>query len=666
MDESFEERFKQFLSTARYEVRTNKEKNDYGSITFDFDEIKRWDKDFAQKLLREPDEQFPLMRMEVNHLFNGEVEQQNISVRIINVPLINFRDVASRHLNNMVAMKGIICGISPIRPMVIKATFECNKCGGKTYNPQRELEEFIIYPTKCAAENCKFPSFTFRPELSIFIDSQELYVQERLENLPAGQIPRRMRLVVTKDLIDVVRAGDYVDVCGIVRIRVQSQKATKKTFDMYIDVNSVKVESKEITNIEITPEEEVQIKEVSKDPSVYSKLIDGIVPSIYGNRIIKEAILYFLFGGVRKEFPDITIRGDIHVLLIGDPSTAKSQLLRGTSRIAPRAVFAGGTGSTAAGLTATAIKTVTGYFILEAGSMVLADKGIICIDEMDKMNENDRVAIHEALEQQTVTIAKGGINTVLNARAAALCAANPTYGRYDPMRTMTENLGAFPVTLLSRFDLIFIMRDIPNKEVDEEMASYVLDTRRSTEEKKSKIIPINLLQKYISYARRINPVMTKDAENIIKQFYTSQRMKKDMSSPIAITPRQLESLTRLAEAHARVSLRDKVIADDANAAVKIMEESFENVDVEVRETGRTIKEKDLEKVALDIIQELGREKGITMGKWEKEVQRHFEGGTVPTSDEIQEAIGKVFKNYNRSIMEEGGYGIYKWIHRSLT
>jgi len=335
---------------------------------------------------------------------------------------------------------------------------------------------------------------------------------------------------------------------------------------------------------------------------------------------LKESILYLLFGGVKKELGDISIRGEMNVLLIGDPATSKSQLLRGTTRIAPRAIFTSGRGTSAAGLTAAVIRSKDGTWALEAGALVLGDKGVVCIDEMDKMNNDDRVAIHEALEQGTVSIAKAGHKTTLNARCAVLCAANPAYGRWDKEgKTIAENLGKFPITLLSRMDLIFIMRDLPTKEEDERMAEHILKLRKE-EPKSENIIPIPILQKYIGYAKQITPIISDEALDTLKDFYVELRQQPDREHPIAITARQLESLARIAEAHARIQLREIVTIDDAEAAKKIMKKSCEDVSISIKEGERSSYSKDRAK-AMEIFRnhQGTHGEGLSEEIWRKEM-----------------------------------------------
>jgi replicative DNA helicase Mcm len=388
-----------------------------------------------------------------------------------------------------------------------------------------------------------------------------------------------------RDIVDLARPGDHVAVVGSVRAEASTVPGVGKqrVFRLNLDANYIDVRSKEPESLVTLPEEEKRILDIARDPWVHRNIIRSIAPSIYGYEHIKEAIMYLLFGGVMKQLEDITIRGDMNALLIGDPGTAKSQLLQYVSRIAPRGLYTSGRGTTAAGLTAAVLRERGGGMSLEAGALVLADKGVACIDEIDKMRPEDRVAIHEAMEQHTVSVAKGGIVATLNARTSLLAAANPALGRYEPYRTVAENI-TLPVTILSRFDLIFVLRDQPDKETDAKMSEHILNLHRrgSMPGAESPISP-QLLRKYISYAKNIKPVLSEPALQRLKDFYLEMRTAggESEASPIAITARQLESLVRIAEARARVALRKEISAEDAEAAVNIMKRSLTEVGIDI-------------------------------------------------------------------------------------
>src|SRR3989442_835714 len=453
-----------------------------------------------------------------------------------------------------------------------------------------------------------------------FKNTQEARIQERPEDLPPGQLPRYLDVRLENDIVDSARPGDRVAVICIVRAEKQfaGEKGRLRTFNLYLEANFVDVVGKVPEVVEITREDEKKILEASKDPFVHRKLIMSLAPSIYGYGEIKEGILYLLFGGVSKHLPDgVSIRGDLNTLLIGDPGTAKSQLLQYVSRIAPRGLYTSGRGTTAAGLTAAVLREKTGGMVLEAGALVLADKGIACIDELDKMRPDDRVAIHEALEQQTVSVAKGGIVATLNARAAVLAEANPALGRYEPHRNINENIN-LPVTILSRFDLIFLVKDLPDPDSDSEMSSHILQLHRARHGSEEAPFQPDFLRKYISYAKRIIPVLTPDAVKELQDFYLKMRGTTGREAAVAITPRQLEALVRLSEARARAFLRDQVTVEDAKSAVKIMTYALLDVGVDVKTgkididtimTGMPATVRDTLGRVIDIVRELERETG---------------------------------------------------------
>jgi replicative DNA helicase Mcm len=554
-----QERFQELFKMEKYRQRISQlAVSGKTSLIVEFEDILTFDHRLADKLLEKPEEY-------LRHADNAAqsqlaieapeyAEKQKITVRIVRLleptPL---RKLGAAHIGKLVMIEGIVVRSTPVRPMVMRAAFKCRGCGNITYVEQ--TGPFLKAPFACADPSCRRKGpFDFVQEESSFIDSQDLRIQERPEDLPPGQLPRTLHVkLVGSEIVDVARPGDHVSIVGIVRAAAPTMPKVGKlrTFVLHLDANSIEVLGKEPEATLPSPEEEKQILELAKDPWIHRKIINSIAPSIYGYEHVKEAIMYLLFGGVPKTLPDITIRGELNILLIGDPGTAKSQLLQYVARVAPRGLYTSGRGTTAAGLTAAVIREKGGGMSLEAGALVLADKGVACIDEIDKMRPEDRVAIHEAMEQHTVSVAKGGIVATLNARTAILAAANPALGRYEQRRTIAENI-SLPVTILSRFDLIFVLRDVPNKDIDSKMSEHILEIHRKGLTPLEPPIPLELLKKYVSYAKGIKPVLTNEALQRLKDFYLAMRsVSESEGSPIAITARQLESLVRLAEARAR-------------------------------------------------------------------------------------------------------------------
>ena len=509
-------------------------------------------------------------------------EIETVRVRIRSPPFeVPIRKLRAGHIGSLFMISGVVTRASVPQPLITKAVFTCLGCTEEISldQPYHTLQP----PEKCPS--CQGRRLILEPAKSTFTDVQWLTAQERPEDLPPGQMPHGASIRLTDDLVGSINPGDRVRISCT--IEAYQKDKTKLILETYLDANHIETIGTDQEGLEITPEDEAEILELAKDPWVHRRLLQSIAPSIKGHESIKEAILYLLFRGVSKQLPDVRIRGDINCLLIGDPGTGKSKMLQFTAKTAPRGILTTGRGSTAAGLTAAAIKDKGGSFVLEAGALVLADQGVACIDEMDKMRDEDRGAIHPAMEQQVVNIAKGGIVATLNARAAILAAANPTLGRYNPYQTIAENIN-LPVTLLNRFDLIFVIRDIPNPEKDGQIVDHILRIHRNPGATHAEVIGPSLLRKYISYAKRTDPKLTEEAEARLRSFYLEMRkasMEGGEASAIMITARQIESLIRLTEARARVHLREETTVEDAEAAIALMQRSLEQVGIDV-ETGK--------------------------------------------------------------------------------
>jgi replicative DNA helicase Mcm len=623
-----QEHFQEFFKTEKYRQRISQlAVSGKTSLIVDFDDVLGFEQVLAEELLDKPEEYLK----HANNAAHAQLEiedpeyaekTETVVVRIIRLPEASqLRKLGSNNISKLVMVEGIVVRSSPVRPMVMQATFKCKRCGSVT--PINQTGQFLKAPFVCSDPNCRSKGpFDFVQEESTFIDSQELRIQERPEDLPPGQLPRTLNVkLVDSEIVDLARPGDHVSIVGIAHAFAPTLPGVGKlrTFTLHLEANSVEVLGKEPETALPSPEEEEQILELAKDPWIHRKIVASIAPSIYGYDHIKEAIMYLLFGGVPKNLPDISIRGEMNALLVGDPGTAKSQLLQYVARIAPRGLYTSGRGTTAAGLTAAVIREKGGGMSLEAGALVLADKGIACIDEMDKMRPEDRVAIHEAMEQHTVSVAKGGIVATLNARTAILAAANPSLGRYEDHRTVAENI-SLPVTILSRFDLIFVLKDKPNKEADSKMSEHILEIHRKGLSPVEPPIPADLLRKYVSYSKGIKPVLSQESLKRLGDFYLAMRSASESEgSPVAITARQLESLVRTAEARARAALRKEVSAEDAEAAVALMKRSLEEVgidlssykiDIDIIMTGKPKSMRDRLQIVLSTLMELERLTGI--------------------------------------------------------
>ncbi len=649
---SAEEMFRELFKTEKYRQRIAKMARDLStSVVVDFEDIYSMSAEVARALVEQPTAvlaQASVAAKEQLRIEEPEYAEKvrEVIVRVSRLPdLLPLRKLSSSYIGKLVSIEGIVVRATPVKPMVVNAVFRCLKCDQPIPTNLRKPLLVPPQPRTCPYCKCKGP-FELDEEKTEFVDYQEIRVQEKPEDLPPGQLPRWVNVrIVGSDLVDVARPGDRVVVTGIVRV---ASPSGRRGLEMYIEANNIEVATREAEAVEISPEEEEEIRRLAKDPNIHEKIIRSIAPSIYGYEHIKEAIMYLLFGGVTKELPDVRKRGDIHILLIGDPGTGKSALLQYVARIAPRGLYTSGRGSTAAGLTAAVIREAQGGMSLEAGALVLADKGVAAIDEIEKMRPEDRVAIHEALEQQTISIAKGGIVATLNARTAVLAAANPALGRYDPYRSVVENI-SLPITILSRFDLIFVIRDVPDKERDARMAEHILETHRAREASVEPPIPPELLRKYISYAKMIEPKLTDEAIQKIRDFYLQMRAKsEEEGAPIAITARQLESLIRIAEARARAALREYVTAEDAEAAINIMKRSLQEVgidletkriDIDVIMTGKPKSLRDKLHAVLDAIGRLDEGDGVG----EEDLIRELEPEGISEQD-IKRLLGILLRD----------------------
>ena len=530
-------------------------------------------------------ERFPKYAQKIGH---------EIRARIANYPVQrSLRQINAEIIGKMTSVSGMVLRASEVKPLAKELVFIC-PIGHRT-DVILEKGLTITTPIKCSNEKCTHKELSLEPQSSRFIDVQFVRLQELPEDLPPGQLPHYLDITVKQDLVDDARPGDRVVLTGIVRIEQEKMSGVSKTnsplYRLRLDGNNVEFlggkgskTSRRIQREEISPEEEKTLKSLSKSPDIYDRIIDSYAPHITGHRIIKESILLLMAGSTQRELQDGSkIRGDINIFLVGDPGTAKSEMLKFCARIAPRGLYTSGRGSTAAGLTAAVVRDVNGIFMLEAGATVLGDQGLVCIDEFDKMKDEDRSALHEVMEQQTASIAKGGIVATLNARTSILAAANPMYGKYDPFKNITENVN-LPIPLLTRFDLIFVVRDQPSKERDEKIAKHIIDLHTPQGIDSRSLIDSETLTKYISYAKRVDPILTKEAETKILDYYLKMR-NVDADDMITVTPRQLEGLIRLATARARLLLKNQVEEEDAQRAIDLLQNMFEDAGIDVN-TGK--------------------------------------------------------------------------------
>jgi len=524
----------------------------------------------------------------------AEKIKDEVRVRLVNYPLQrSLRQINSETIGYITSVSGMVVRASEVKPLAKELIFVCPDEHQTKVFQLKGMD--VKIPVVCENPSCKHRDFELKPEESKFIDFQILRLQELPEDLPPGQLPHYIDVTIRQDLVDNARPGDRIILTGIVRIEQESvsgvQRGHSGLYRLRIEGNNIEFlggrgtkTSRKIEREEISPEEEKLIRAVGQTPDVYERLIDSFAPHIQGHSLIKEAILLLMVGSNQRSLGDGSkIRGDINIFLVGDPGTAKSEMLKFCARIAPRGLYTSGRGSTAAGLTAAVVKDKTGIMMLEAGAVVLGDQGLVCIDEFDKMKPEDRSALHEVMEQQSASIAKGGIVATLNARTSILAAANPMYGKYDPFKNITENVN-LPIPLLTRFDLIFVVRDIPAKEKDEKIARHIIDLHTPQGTDKRSVIDVDLLTKYLAFAKKSSPDLTKEAEEKILEYYLKMR-NVESEEMITVTPRQLEGIIRLSTARARLLMKDKVEEEDAERAIYLIESMLQDAGVDVN-TGK--------------------------------------------------------------------------------
>jgi replicative DNA helicase Mcm len=571
---------------------------------------------------------------------DGKEPPKGINIRFTNLPKkTGIRHIRSDDINTFVSVEGILRKTTEVRPRVVEAAFRC-PAGHFTIKKQKYGK--FIEPEGCATDGCSFKKLELLPKRSKFVDSQKLRIQESPEGLRGGEQPQTLDIDVTDDLSGRVSPGDRVIINGILRSMQRVVKGEKSTvFDIFLECNSIEIAEKEFEEVEIDEKAEDEIRALSKDPMIYRMITHSIAPTIYGSEDVKQAIALQLFGGIAKEMPDGSrLRGDIHVLLIGDPGIAKSQLLRYVVKLSPRAIYTSGQSSTAAGLTATAVKDEfgEGRWTLEAGALVLADMGVAAVDEMDKMEKGDRSSLHEAMEQQTISVAKAGITATLKSRCALLGAANPKYGRFDMFGDLSDQIN-MPPSLLSRFDLIFIMTDQPEHKRDLAIAEHILKAHSTGEliaqHKKTPIpgvtdeyilqqlkpvmpdIEPSLFRKYVAYSKRsCYPILSAEAKDALVNYYLKLRGIAEPNKPVPVTARQLEALVRLAEASARIRLSDSIEQSDAERVIHIVDACLRQIaydaktgtfDIDKVVTGISKEKRDIVRVIKDAIRDIGGE-----------------------------------------------------------
>ncbi|UPR01936.1 minichromosome maintenance protein [Chloropicon primus] len=521
--------------------------------------------------------------------------REEVFVRIVDFPLVDaIRDIRQSHLHQLVRTTGVVTRRTGVFPQLQEVCFTCEKCGF-VMGPFHQSTNEEVKPGSCPNCQSKGP-FSLNVEGTVYRNYQKITLQESPGKVPAGRLPRTKEIILLHDLIDCARPGEEIDVTGVYEYSFDAGLHAKQGFPVFatlLEANSVTKKGDAFAAFALSDEDRTQINTLSRDPRIGKRIIKSIAPSIYGHTNIKTGIALALFGGQEKHVKGggkHRVRGDINMLLLGDPGMAKSQFLKYIEQTSERSVYTTGKGASAVGLTAAVHRDpVTREWTLEGGALVLADRGTCLIDEFDKMNDQDRVSIHEAMEQQSISISKAGIVTSLQARCSVIAAANPVGGRYDAGKSFSENV-ELSDPILSRFDILCVVRDIVDPESDSRLASFVVDSHDKNhpdnvhdaeEEAEEKVVDEDLIDqsllcKYISYAKQhCKPRLQSGDLDKLARVYAELR-RESLATPggIPIAVRHLESLIRMSEAHARMHLRTTVIDEDIDVAIKVLLEGF--------------------------------------------------------------------------------------------
>ncbi len=616
--------FSEFFTTV-YKQRIDELRSVYPSqksMYVSYPDLEKFDPDMADALVGSPDLILEAAEEAIRRLNLSVSAGKTFDphVRFNDLPSDNYIEkITSKNINELVAFKCVVTKRAEVMHRVKVAVYKCQLCGesdkrfvGKNFQP----------PKRC--EFCKKFALVQVDDESTFTDIQRAEVQELLERVRGGAPAAHIELLLEDDLVNRVAPGDNIEVAGMLRLKppMKTRQKQDMVYGRYIEVNSAKSLKRDFEEIEISKEDERRLKDLARNPDISDTIVKSIAPSIYGHNEVKKALALQLFGGTRGKTMKggAPIRDDIHILLIGDPGIAKSRFLQSVSEIAPKSIYVSGKSVSGAGLTVAAEKDELGEggWTLKAGALVLASGGTAQVDEFDKIEEEDRAALHEAMETQTISVAKAGIVAKFRTKTAILAAANPKYGRFDQTKNLADQFDV-PPTLLSRFDLIFPIVDILDEEKDSKLAEYILSThmgRSNAGEQDENIFDKELLRKYIAYARRkVSPKLTPAASQKIKEFYVELRRKGKDAGSVAITPRYLEGLVRLAEANAKMVLREEVEEEDADTAISLFNYVMQQImtdkvtgafDVDVVTTGKPKSEREkLQKsdTVLDIIRE---------------------------------------------------------------
>jgi replicative DNA helicase Mcm len=641
---------KNFFNTQKKQLGDSAKKGEH-VVRIDFMELSEQSPDLAERVIMKPDDTLKILEIA---LHEGDIIK-DARIRFANLAKtqeVKIRNIRAKNLNTMISIEGIVRQASEVRPRVSNARFECPACG--TIHSVLQIDEKFREPSRCSCGR----RGGFRELEKEMVDAQRLVIEESPDALSGGEQPKRMTVFLKEDLVDPkmeerTTPGSKVQVIGVLKeVPIPHKTGGIMTrFELAVEANNITPMEESFDDIRLSDKDEEEIRELAADPRIIQRITDSIAPSVWGYPEIKESLALQLFGGVQKRRSDGTqTRGDIHVLLVGDPGVAKSVMLKFISGIATKGRYVSGKSASGAGLTATVVKDefLRGW-ALEAGAMVLSNKGLVCIDELEKMDENDRSTMHEAMEQQTVTISKANVQATLRAQTAVLAAANPKFGRFDPHEMIAKQVNLAP-SLLNRFDVLFILRDLPSKERDESIAAHVLQEHKQDVHRD--VIEKDLLRKYVAYAKqKCHPVLSSEAANKIKHFYVGLRNQPTIGGegikPIPISARQLEALVRLAEATAKSRLGKTVTEEDAVRAINLMryymsqvgyDEETKSFDID-KISGNPASKRNKIHIVKEILEDLENRLGKLIPM--EEVEKASDGKI--TASELEEVMDKLVR-----------------------